>query len=347
MGLSLIKTAKKVINNDRVINRPSYYDLDGFHVNKKLLYFKAIKDYFPSAISYDYYKMLPTDFIETLFDNKETWNTSKNPTINQAKIEKRLYHEKIQDLKFICEQIIRKYTSQDVEWEQFNTVDKLGISVSESDINRDKECYAVQEYAQTKTDCQRLQLKNLKNKTLIDVETIIHLLYELEEHAQYIDRNNDSYLKFTNEIACTMYGNAENKYPRSVINYTAFKFCNKKYPSDKNSSTVHDVANITPDLKNVMKVLELNIKNIDAICAFLRNIEFVENDDVVTAEVEILKNSYGLCIALVALYGELSFNETIGKDALLTGTKREQGSLLDDKNKKINERNWHLPSLRM
>lgn len=150
-------------------------------------------------------------------------------------------------------------------------------------------------------------IKNgLRLKALNDVSFIMNLLFKLEKIGRLISSN--SLYIFLKKLKCNIINTDFKMLPRSIINFSVFKFCIPGYPFETKSGKVYSVSNVCTNDKQ--KRMELYYKNIDALMSFINDIEILDKNDKLY-ELNTLELSYGMMIVLIALSAEETQYETI------------------------------------
>ena len=107
-----------------------------------------------------------------------------------------------------------------------------------------------------------------------------------------------------------MHGNPKMVFKRGIVNHTAFKFCIEGYPFNTTSKRIYSVSDL-PEIKNKNTLYKYYLKNIDALISFLGDLSFDKQQYYCKEmnEIKVLKNAYGVMIALIGLYAEHVLNE--------------------------------------
>ena len=149
-------------------------------------------------------------------------------------------------------------------------------------------------------------IKNcLKLKSLNDVEFIISLLYKLEKISKD-SPNLKSFKDFLKDLKHNIINVSYRSLPKSIINFSVFKFCISGYPYETKSGKVYSISNI----EETYNKIDIYIKNSEALIDFIEDILILNSDDL-NFELNILKISYGISIALIALSAEEDVYENI------------------------------------
>lgn len=358
---STIKNKKSIHNEYRVVDKTSevksFQSISNFF-NNDFTTFKTVKLFLPISISEDYRRILPENFLEDIFANcSDKFVTDKSLSDEQKVLKQEDYHSKIKLFRNKLINLLKPYTVLNkydntidigIRKESFNIVNCLAIKnnkdiLTDKDIDRHFPASETIEYVSIPSIKEYINKHNLLKKAKSDIEDILFQLSELSELSAYLPQSINTYRQFAIKIITKMYGNCEQLYPRSIINYSAFQFCLKDYPFNTKSGRVYSVSNITSSVKNKFEIIDTFYKNIDAVLTFLSDIEFNEyteyNSELI--ETETLINAYGICIALCALISEhYYYNKTImpSLDSCLLDKTSSLGSIFFNKNtKKINE----------
>lgn len=358
---STIKNKKSIHNEYRIVDKTSevksFQTISEFF-NNDFTTFKTVKLFLPISISEDYRRILPNDFLENIFNNcSDKFGIDKNLSEKEKEIKRNDYYSKIRLFRNKLIDLLKPYTVMNkyddiidvgIKKESFNVVNCLAIKnnkeiLTKNDFDKHFPVSETIEYVSTPSIKEYINKHNILKKAKSDIEDILFQLSELSELSAYLPQSVNTYRQFATKIIIKMYGNCEQLYPRSIINYSAFQLCLKNYPFNTKSGKIYSVSNIPSSVKNKFEVIDVFYKNIDAILSFLTDLEFTEYTeyDSNIVEVETLINAYGICIALCALIGEhYYYNKTImsSLDSSLLDKTSSLGSIFFNKNtKKINE----------
>ena len=150
-------------------------------------------------------------------------------------------------------------------------------------------------------------IKNsLRLKALYDVSFIMHLLYKLEKISEFASSN--AFYIFSKKLKYNIINTDFKMLPRSIINFSVFKFCIPGYPFETKSGKVYSVSNVCTNDKQ--RRLELYYRNINALMCFINDIDIPDKGDELY-ELNTLKLSYGIMIVLIALSAEETQYESI------------------------------------
>ena len=151
----------------------------------------------------------------------------------------------------------------------------------------------------------RFERSCLKTKALNDVEYLIHLLYILKKIGNEID--SKSFNSISKKIRCNIVNTYNKDLPRSVVNYSAFKFCIQNYPYETKNNKLYSISNVN---KNNKDYSQLYNKNFDALIDFIEDVELINDVNNFEYETNILDLTYGISIALIALSSEEDIYES-------------------------------------
>ena len=356
-----IKNTKSIHNEYRVVNKTS--EVKSFQAiseffNNDFTTFKTVKVFLPISISEDYRRILPKNFLENIFAScNNKFGTDKTLTEEQKEQKREDYHNKIKLFRNKLINLLKPYTVLNkydntvdigIKKESFSIVNYLAIKnnkdiLTKNDTDRHFPVNETIEYVSIPSIKEYINKHNLLKKAASDIEDILFQLSELSELSAYLPQSTNTYREFAIKIITKMYGNCEQLYPRSIINYSAFQFCLDNYPFETKSGKVYSISNVSTSVKNKFEIIDIFYKNIDAVLNFLADLEFKEYDNypLETVEVNTLKNAYGICIGLCALIGEhYYYNKTImsSLDSCILDRASSLGSIFFNKNtKKINE----------
>ena len=360
MNHSSISSRTSIHNEHRVVDvteETKSFQLQEYYYNDDLTTFKTIKTFLPIAISEDYKRNLPDDFFENIFsqcdDNFVVDNSLSDEDILQNR---NCYSKDIESLCSVLKKIIKPYVA--IAWtdKDFNKFEKHEFVINNNlvpknnpDVGTERAGdlhYPVKDkmiYDEIPSVTDRIKSQKLVLKAREDIETILFALSKLSNLSAYSSKNNNSYRIFTSDIITKMYGNINQLYPRSIVNYSAFQFCIKDYPFDTKSGRIYSISNVTSSVKNKFELIDVFYKNLDAIISFLNDLEWLEktDDNVLKYETQVLKNAYGICIGLCAFIGEEEYYRkilTTSLDGNLLDSHTTIGSIFFNRiNKKTNE----------
>lgn len=343
MNPSSISSRTSIHNEHRVVDVTEdvkSFQFQEYYYNDNLTTFKTVKTFLPIAISEDYKRVLPEKFFENIFAQcSECFRPDHNLSDAEKAIKCDDYHSRIDELLEKLQKIILPYVS--ISWTNKNLnehFEKQAITINNmlvpknnpkagteenGDLHYSVKAKLVYDIIPSITD--RIKNQKLVLKAKEDIEDIIIRLSNLSVLSAYLAKANNSYRKFTTEIISKMYGNVNQLYPRSVVNYSAFQFCVKGYPFDTRSGRIYSISNVTTDkIQNKFELIDVFYKNIDAIVNFLNDVDWIQKseDNTLDYETQILKNAYGICIALCAFIGEEEYYRKLLTTSL-------EGNLLD------------------
>lgn len=150
-------------------------------------------------------------------------------------------------------------------------------------------------------------IKNgLRLKALHDVDFIMALLFKLDKIGEYTSTN--SFQNFYKKLRCNIINTDFKMLPRSIVNFSAFKFCIPGYPYETKSGKIYSISNVCTDDK--VKRIELYYKNIDALMSFINDMEIYDKSHK-DYELNTLELSFGIMIVLIAMSAEETQYESI------------------------------------
>lgn len=354
-----IKNKKSIHNEYRIVNKTdevkSFQTISEFF-NNDFTTFKAVKLFLPVAISEDYMRILPENFLEDIFNScDKSYGTNKNLSEEEKELQRKKYYSKISLFRNKLIDLLRPYTVLNrydenidisIEKKSFNIINCLSVKnnkeiLSDNDTDRHFPVSETLEYVSIPSIKEYINKHNLLKKAKSDIEDIIFELSELSTLSAYLPQSSNSYRQFATKIITKMRGNHNQLYPRSIINYSAFQLCLKEYPFNTKSGRVYSISNVPTSIKNKFEVIDIFYKNIDAILNFLSDLEFEDNEDSVKVEENTLLNAYGIVIALCALISENYYYNKLITTTLnsnLLDKSSSLGSIFFNRNtKKINE----------
>jgi len=346
-------------NEHRVIDvteEVKNFQFQELYYNNDVTNFKTVKTFLPIMISEDYHRKIPLDFFNDIFSQCTTkFEIDKSLTEDERDKKCEEYSKEVEDLCVELKKIILPYIS--LAWSNEKTkfekhsiktrndlIDKINPFVGT--LNNPTSHYPVNAnlvYDEIPSVTGRIKSQKLVVKAKNDIAEILYKLSDLSDLSAYLSNSQNTYRAFTSDIITKMYGNVNQLYPRSIVNYTAFQFCLKGYPYETKSERVYSISNVTPNIKNKYELLEIFMKNIDAIISFLHDLEWTEKNEenYLEFEVETLKNAFGICIALCAFIGEQEcYRETLTNslDGALIDSHSSIGSIFFNRiNKRTNE----------
>lgn len=355
---SNISYKTSIHNNHRVVDvtdEVKSFQFQEYYYNNDITNFKTVKTFLPIMISEDYKKKIPVNFFENIFANcTDKFEIDKSLSEQERNEKCEEYSEKVIKLNTELKRIILPYVTlawstekSKFEKHSITTRNELVAKINENvGTNKNPTSHypvnAELIYDDIPTVTERIKNQKLVLKAKEDIETILYKLSDLSDLSAYLTNSQNTYRAFTSDIITKMYGNQNQLYPRSIVNYTAFQFCLKGYPFETKSERVYSISNITSKIQNKYNLIEIFNKNIDAIISFLHDLEWTDRKtNYIDFEVDTLKNAFGICIALCAFIGEEEcYRETLTNslDGALIDSKSSIGSIFFNKlNKRMNE----------
>ena len=335
-------TYRSAIHNEhRVIDvteEVKNFQFQELYYNNDITNFKTVKTFLPIMISEDYNRKMPIDFFDDIFSHC-TKSFEIDKTLSDSEKEQKCieYSKEIEDFNSELRKMLLPYTS--LTWSNSKTefekhaiktrnelVDKINPLVgTEQNPTTHYPVNAELIYDDIPSVTSRIINQKLVVRAKNDITTILYKLSDLSDLSAYLTNSQNTYRTFTSDIITKMFGNVNQRYPRSIINYSAFQFCIKGYPYETKSERVYSISNVTSNIKNKYELVEIFNKNIDAIINFLHDLEWSEKtaENYIDYEIETLKNAYGICIALCAFIGEQECYKEILTNSL-------DGSLIDN-----------------
>ena len=327
------------MNNDHQVENI----ISDFYNNENYDYFKVIKTFLPIVISEDYRRKIPLNFFEEIFSScpDELIEIPDDITEEELIDKRKKYLDEIESLNGKLKDIINNYAG--LYWSNKNNVFPKSKIITRNELPEHTEEYGEIIYDEITSVTERIKDQHLVLNARDYITIILYKLNDLSKLCNYFDKENNSYRKFASDIITRMYGNVNQRYPRSIINYTAFQFCLDGYPYNTKSERIYSISNITNKTKNKFELIEIFDKNIEAVINFLHDLEWSEknSDNTFDFELETLKNAFGTCIALCAFIGEQEcYRETLTNslDGSLIDCHSSIGSIFFNRiNKRFNE----------
>lgn len=297
----------------------------------------------PCCCSSEYIKQLPYKYQEVLTRLMKT-ETPYRRTVDYYELVKlqQEYADEIKTFSKEVQSIIKGYTSLiNYDYNVDAAANKFKHQKFEVDNNlavpnrplRANEAIARQiiDVVDFPTLTEYVSDRTVQSKMFEDFSHLFERLQEIAFKSIYNAKETDSYRKFILSIMKNTYGNLDTEFPRTIINHTAFKLCIEGYPFFTKNKRLFSVSN--PTKNDIEEHTTIYTKNVYAILEFLNNMDFDEHqtrqfDDVTEKTIEqqtrILKNAFGVIIAIVALVGEVELHRQF-KSSAFSSYKRLNG----------------------
>lgn len=327
-----IKNIKSIHNIQRTVDKTNKVGSFEFNINElqdDLMNFDTLSKIMQIVISDDYNRFLPKDFWKNNFANCN-FEYSCNPNLSTDEILKKQndYSKDVESLRIRLGEIIKPYTfftNHDQSLQKQETIKVNNYLVSKSDgIGSDSDTdrhfpisvdLTYTDFLSVRKHIQKLDLISLAEE---DIKLILKLLSNISAESAYLTSATNSFKSFLTDLIFKIYGNVSKVYPKSIINYAVFQFCLDKYPYETPSGRLYSISNINPNLKNKFEIIDIYYKNIDAILSFINDISFIQETDTNKKQFEtnVLKNAYGLIMALSAFIAEENTYQVITSSSL-------------------------------
>lgn len=154
----------------------------------------------------------------------------------------------------------------------------------------------------------------IEDSLLGDVSLLVKELYILFKLNDSLADDENSFMNFFTDVVYHLHGNVEFKFPKELINFTIFQLCLPGYPFETKSKKVYGVSNTA--VSNKLLYTELYCKNVNAFRFFLEDAVEIDitSADTSKTERDTLISVYGICIALMGIYGEnIDFSNQFSK----------------------------------
>jgi hypothetical protein len=297
-----MRADKHNLRNDNEIS-------NGITIPDKLIGFNTITDYLPISIGY-YNKFLPQKYFDDLFARCKVPNkiSDKGHALEQ-------YKDEIENLKSIVLSSIDLYKLRMKETdilkdeslyvkERHSILNKL-INMRDID-SEDKNPNYIIKYITTTPHPQFTELNEIVSHIDNDILKLLSQLYKISLHAKHIRYDQfNSFRMFCKNIIIHMRGNIDERYPKSIVNYTCFMFSVEGYPYCTPSKRIYSINDYPKNVDNKINYIIIYMKNTDALISYFFDIVFNEKKKTdIQLEENIIRAAYSLCIALLAYRSE-------------------------------------------
>lgn len=294
--------------------------------------FDTVAKFIKNSASVDYVEALPKDFLERIFKRCKEKRDFDLDSLNDEDREyyRCEYSNKIVKFNRALYYMIMPYVSivsssggniEDIaqlKKERYTIIADGIIERTEPPIGK-----IDIEYKDFPTIDEYITKNKLDTKALEDLDYIINELDDISRLSQFVPGEENSFMRFTYRVIRKMGGNITFRYPRSVINYSAFEFSAEGYPYHTMSDRIYSVTNVPKTISNKFLLRDIYNKNVTAILTFLSDLSF--NDhlcgkklDNVSFETKVLCNAFGIAIALIALHSEKKLTDNYLNNSLMS-----------------------------